>query len=653
MPTFPARYQPLDLLGRGGMGEVWRVRCRETGDEQALKVCLQPDEVGRFLFRQEIWAMSTLRHPTLVPVLDQGETEEGFPYLTMPLIAGQDAAPTLSEQQVRAFLPGLLSGLDFLHSRGFVHGDIKPENLRLPDDGGVRLMDLGLLHRSGRPSKISGTLAYVSPELILGRAIDGRSDLYMLGAVLYELLSGEPPFAVDAREELLRAHVSRVPGSLREKNREVSVVMETVVHRLLAKDPAERYDSGQAVLSALGLDFVDDDTATLWPPPMVGREGVQVALQNWVQDTAANSLVWGIQGASGMGKTRLLQELQAHGQLAGRVCLLTGGQGLLAAPYSGLADGVKQLWNLATAETLDRLGPFLAPVLPSLGDNAAPALEGAAERTRFFDAVAALAESVGEAIIWCIDDFDQLDADALALFNFLRQRRASGGWRWLLSAESFTETMASSVHIIGLEPLQPQQIHSMLVGMAGGEVPDEVYQQTLRLTEGIPGSVPVLLQHWVQRGTLKKRRGEWGVVDREALSLPVQALGITSLPLLALPDDALALLQHAALLGERGALSDLAALSACSEASLFETGTTLENLGVLAFEQGGYRFLRPALVAAALAKLDPQTLRARQQCTAVFLAERYPLPQCIERRDLPRLLEICQQFLQAECFEEA
>lgn len=653
MATIPAQFQALNLLGRGGMGEVWQVR-GETGDETlALKICLDPDEAGRLLFRQEFWAMTSLRHPTLVPALAQGETPDGFPYFTMPVISGADASGVLEEETVRAFLPALLSGLDFLHQRGFVHGDLKPENLRLLSDGGIRLMDLGLLQRVGRPGKISGTLLYLAPEVILGRALDGRTDLYALGAVLYELLTGTAPFTDERRDDLLRAHVSRAPIPMREKNPAISVEMDRVVQCLLAKNPADRFDNGPGVLKALGMEAADDEAASLWPPPLVGREGVQGALETWVLGAPSVPAIKGLKGLPGMGRTRLLEELQAFAQLEGKVCLLAAAQGRDASPYRGLADAVKQLWARVEPAKRDRLAPFLSTVMPNLAERAAPALEGSAERTRFFDAIATLAQSVDGEILWCIDNFDKLDADSADLLLFLVKRGEARGWRWLLSAETFDEHFLSPCDVVSLEPLSAPQVEAVLQGMLGTAVPPNVLAETVRLTEGIPASIQTLLQHWVQQGILKKRRGEWGVPRPEALAVNVQELGISGLPLLSLPDEAQTLLLDAALLGERGLISDWLAFSGVPEHRLFEMMSVFQGLGILETSGGNYGFVRPAQAAGVIAKLDSQTQILQQHRVAEFLSGRYPLPACIARRDLGRILEVAHHWRNANALTQA
>ncbi|MFP5501274.1 MAG: serine/threonine-protein kinase, partial [Candidatus Sericytochromatia bacterium] len=202
MIKLPARYEHRRLLGAGGMGEVHLVFDREREEEVALKTFAPApgaDEAeGRFLFKQEFWAMASFRHPNLVAAYDYGELEDGTPYLTMEPVPGRDLEGRQSEAEVRQWVPGIAAALSYLHGRGYVHGDLKPENIRLREDGLPKLMDLGLLTRAGRAGgAIRGSLHYMAPEAIRQGAVDARSDLYGLGAVIFQLLAGRPPFEGD------------------------------------------------------------------------------------------------------------------------------------------------------------------------------------------------------------------------------------------------------------------------------------------------------------------------------------------------------------------------------------------------------------------------------------------------------------------------
>ncbi|MEB3329356.1 MAG: AAA family ATPase [Candidatus Sericytochromatia bacterium] len=645
MPTLPVHFEAVALLGRGGMGEVWRVRHQSEGRELALKLCLAPDAEGRLLFRQEHWAMATLQHPALVPALEYGETDERVPYFTMPIVEGVDASPGMTEEAVCGWLPGVASALDFLHGRGFVHGDIKPENLRVLPDGTARLMDLGLLKRAGRPGPISGTLAYVAPEVALGRPLDGRTDLYMLGAVLFELLAGRPPFRADSTDALLRAHVETPAPRLRDLGVKVSVELDTAVAYLLAKDPAARFPNGQALLAALGLEAVDDGAQAPWGPPLIGRDALQARLDAWLQASEAAAVVV-IEGAPGMGRSRLLDETHAAARVGGRRSLLAAGLGGDAAPYSALAPWLQTLWDEASPEQRELLGPLLSAGLPALAPLAARPLDAAAERARFMDAVARLAAGAGPGLLVCLDDADRLDADSAALLEYLRSRGEEAGWRWLVATEApLEEGFARGAVTERLLPLGDADSLQVASAMLGGTLPEPVAQRVGALAEGVPGQIVALIQYWAQTGALVRRQGQWHVPSAQDLVLPPGEHALADWALQRLEGPLRALATQAALLGERGALADLEALSHLPAADFFAGVAELEAADILLVGRTSYRFVRPAQAARLISALSPAERTAGHRAVAAYLIRAVGLAGRVAGRDLAGMMAIARHLL--------
>jgi tetratricopeptide (TPR) repeat protein len=648
MPTLPAHYEAVALLGRGGMGEVWRVRHRQDGRELALKLCLAPDAEGRLLFRQEHWAMATLQHPALVPALEYGETDERVPFFTMPIVEGADASPGMSEEAVCALLPAIASALDFLHGRGFVHGDIKPENLRVLPDGTARLMDLGLLKRAGRPGPISGTLDYVAPEVALGRPLDGRTDLYMLGAVLFELLAGRPPFRADSTDALLRAHVETPAPRLRDIGVAVSVELDTAISYLLAKEPAARFPNGQALLAALGLESVDDGSQTPWGPPLIGRDALLGRLEAWLKADGGRPVMV-LVGASGMGRSRLLDETHAAARVAGRRSLLAAGLGSDAAPYAALTPWLQTLWDDAATELREALGPLLAAGLPALSPLAAAPLDAAAERARFMDAVARLAAAAGPGVLFCLDDADRLDADSAALLDYLRSRGEDLGWRWLLAAcEPLPEAVTRGALTEQLVPLGDVDSLMVAAAMLGGTLPEAVAQRVGALAEGVPGQIVALIQYWAQTGALVRRQAQWLVPNAQDLVLPPGEHALADWALQRLEASIRSLATQAALLGERGALADLEAISGLSSADFFAGVAELEAADILLVGRTSYRFVRPAQAARLISALAPTERCAGHRMVAAHLIRSVGLAERVAARDLAGMMAIARHLLSGE-----
>ncbi|WP_330177252.1 serine/threonine-protein kinase [Streptomyces sp. NBC_01498] len=258
------RYRLLDLIGRGGMGEVWRARDESLGRHVAVK-CLKPlgpqqdrsfTRVLRERFRREARVAAALQHRGVTVVHDFGE-HDGVLYLVMELLEGRNLSQLL-EDNGRGRLPvpdvvdiaeQVADALAYTHEQGIVHRDLKPANIMRLADGAVKICDFGIArlgHDIGFTSKLTGTgIAmgtphYMSPEQIGGGHIDHRSDLYSLGCVLYEITTGAPPFDQDDAWAVLLGHRDTTPRPLRSRRSDVPEFLDGIVRDLLAKTPDER-----------------------------------------------------------------------------------------------------------------------------------------------------------------------------------------------------------------------------------------------------------------------------------------------------------------------------------------------------------------------------------------------------------------------------
>jgi serine/threonine-protein kinase len=271
---FAERYKILTAAGRGGMGYVYRARHLGLAKDVALKVLAAgADKHGDFevRFAREARAVARLDHPGCVRVLDHGR-HEGAQYIAMELLEGDTLRAALSAGRfstARALdiTRQLLLALAHAHGNGVIHRDIKPENIMLTRNGKrVVLIDFGLASlRDEQPltgtGMCVGSPAYVAPERLLGRAHDTRTDLYALGVVLYEMIAGQKPFAGDSPEQTMQRALNRPPRPLRAIRRNIPSVLDRVVRRALAKDPARRFQDAEEMLLALGDVPSDDEIA--------------------------------------------------------------------------------------------------------------------------------------------------------------------------------------------------------------------------------------------------------------------------------------------------------------------------------------------------------------------------------------------------------
>ena len=256
------RYQVLSHLGSGGIGEVWLARDTELSREVALKF-LSPELAGDSgqtrRFRQEARAASSLNHPNLVTIFDIGEFE-GRQFIAQEYVPGKTVRDALSAgpfsiEAAVDIAAQIAGGLRAAHAAGVVHRDIKPENIMIRPDGMVKVLDFGIArlvedakaenHKQSlgltRTGVILGTARYMSPEQARGLPVDGRSDIFSLGVVLYEMLTGATPFSGDTPSDVLAAILTYDPAPLSRNMRTVPAEFDRIVRRCLAKNPAERY----------------------------------------------------------------------------------------------------------------------------------------------------------------------------------------------------------------------------------------------------------------------------------------------------------------------------------------------------------------------------------------------------------------------------
>ena len=257
------RYQIRELLGRGGMSEVYRGFDAELRRPVAIKR-LRPDlamnPVYRARFRREAQAAGRLSHPAIVAVYDTGEefeaTGPSIPFIVMELIEGCSLRDALRQQgrvspvRALALTASVLDALACSHAAGIIHRDIKPGNVMLSDGRTVKVADFGIARAVSDSSgtatmagTVIGTAQYLSPEQGRGEAADARSDLYSAGCLLYELLVGEPPFVGDSMVSIIFQHISEPPTRPSAANPDISADIDAIVMKVLAKDPADRYQS--------------------------------------------------------------------------------------------------------------------------------------------------------------------------------------------------------------------------------------------------------------------------------------------------------------------------------------------------------------------------------------------------------------------------
>lgn len=276
-------YEIQGAIGAGGMGEVYRAHDSRLDRTVAIKV-LPPsfssdrDRLQRFA--QEARAAAALNHPNILSIFDIGE-EARAPYVVSELLEGETLRDRLRSgampiRKATDYAVQVMRGLAAAHEKGIVHRDLKPENLFITNDGRVKILDFGLakltsqaaqtesgdaptIQAATEPGMVMGTIGYMSPEQVKGKAADARSDIFAFGAILYEMISGKRAFHRDSTAETMSSILKEDPPELTETNRNVSPALERIVRHCLEKSPAERFQSARDV--AFNLEALSDISA--------------------------------------------------------------------------------------------------------------------------------------------------------------------------------------------------------------------------------------------------------------------------------------------------------------------------------------------------------------------------------------------------------
>jgi serine/threonine-protein kinase len=280
------RYELGQLIGRGGMAEVYSgvdTRLGRTVAIKLLKADLAADSSFEARFRQEAQASARMAHPTIVRVYDAGDeitidsngVERHLPYIIMELVRGEVLRDILrqrrlTQQEAIAYATGVLTALEFSHQAGVIHRDIKPANVMITETNAIKVMDFGIARAVSDSSAtlaqtngIVGTAQYFSPEQARGETVDHRTDLYSTGVLLYEMLTGRPPFTGDTAVSVAYQHVSETAPSPSMVNPTISLAIDSVVMKSLSKERSARFQSASEFRSALAAAVLGQ-SVTSW-----------------------------------------------------------------------------------------------------------------------------------------------------------------------------------------------------------------------------------------------------------------------------------------------------------------------------------------------------------------------------------------------------
>lgn len=619
------RYRIDGKLGEGGMGVVFKAHDTLLQRAVAIKTLtplLLGDE-GTRRFLREAQSVARLNHPHIVSIFDAIE-ETGTLAIVMELVEGETLRERIPLQPSRLteIAMQVLQALVYAHEQGIIHRDIKPENIVITADGTAKLMDFGLARSEGRTrltqtGLIVGTVAYLAPEQALGGQVDGRSDLYSLGALLYEAVTGKPPFESDDPISVITQHINVPPVAPHWLNPAIPQALENIILRLLAKDPARRYQTAHEVLTALSSIQLTGDTQSpsaeklagpelverITHSPLVGRDAELGRLKKLVdQAIAGRGSVALITGPLGVGKTRLVEEAATFARLRGAV-VITGKAYESAPPYEPFAKALHELARGIDSETLAaRLGEFASEVVGIVPELARrlPRTESRAigspedRKNRLFAGVAHFLGAMAgvNPILIFLDDMHLADAATTELLQHVARRAETN--RLLLIVACRLEEIPSTpagrllsqvTHAlsreafctqIALRPLSEDQVVDLIKLMANHPTPPVRFGTRIHeVTEGNPYFIEEVIKGLFERGTLYIKDGEWStdfddIKDYSLLELPTTAQSAVETRLRALGDQTRHVLTHAAVIGRQFAFDVLLALTELDESSLLD-----------------------------------------------------------------------------------
>ncbi|HYH98663.1 protein kinase domain-containing protein [Hyalangium sp.] len=620
------RYRIERVLGEGGMGRIWLAEDLQELRQVALKEMqvpegLSPSKVEELvlMFRHEFFAMTKLQHPGTLKVFDCGMTESGNRFITMEVVGGQDLSTVARGQPLDTLtlyriLIQMAQVLAFIHARLYVHCDIKASNVRIMEDGTIKLMDFGVMHQLGTPSpgKLKGTLEYMAPEWQRGANIDGRADLYSLGVMAYFLATRRLPFKRQSPAALLADHLTRPPPKPSTLC-PVDPALEAIILLLLAKDPRDRFQNAGELLEALcqasGEPLPEEPLSArasyLHVPEVVGREAELEQLMNALAEAdwgQARTLLIG--APAGVGKSRLLQEFELQAKLA-EIAFGMGqcrAEGL--APLAPLTQALRSLAPLTPPELTERLGPLLGRLVPSLATGSVPSFTDAgAEKIAIFGALAEWLQAIAQrhTFVLCFEDLQWADSATLEVLNVIiralsRTRgmvvgsyRSDALSRLSLAFETVDEGLTSR---LDLAPLSSAHVQTLVqLALPGLQVPAGFVTRLHSITEGNAFFATECLRALVEVEALRRVGGRWmadGDLATRKLPGTIEETVLTRLA--AAPPDRVSLLRRLAPAGRSLDLPMVRALAGMIEVDLFQALDDIVARQFLQLIEGRYVF---------------------------------------------------------------
>jgi len=637
------RYAILKKLGEGGKGVVYKARDTALNRVVAIKMLKSAvsGEEAHSRFIREAQAVAKLNHPNIVSIYDIGKEEEKQ-FFILEFVDGMSLRELMGTypegkcdiQTILRTGIDVCNALQYAHSQGVMHRDIKPENILMTEEGTAKLMDFGLAKMLGQPSItqegiIVGTVAYVAPEIALGKGADARSDLYSFGAVLYEAVTGKPPFTGEDSVKIIFSHIHDYPVSPSRLNPKVPQALAECIMKLLEKEPGKRYQTAADLLKVLrdvAEGFLREVLVPSHKPSIVvpsPRPSAvkEVQLIDRVEEMAllreaVDKSVRGqggvvfLHGEAGIGKTRLTKELGAYARLRGMQVLYGRCPALFrmdgVPPYILWNEAIKDYLQVCTPEQLYRVVGFypgeLSKLVPELKQKlgAIPQslpINPEHGRDRLFEAVSQFMTNISKEapLLVVLDDLQWTDQSSLLLLHYL----ARGVYREsLLLLGAYRETDIDERHplppvltelnrerllqSVPLKRLSFDEVSEMIKRMLEqDDVPREFCELVYGKTRGNPFFVEEVIKSLKEEEVIYHEENKWKIKEVSKIEFPETVKGVIKNRISRLDYECQNVLTLASFVGNDFAFEALLGVTGVEEDKLLELMERMLKTGLV------------------------------------------------------------------------
>lgn len=548
--TINDRYTIEAELGKGGMGTVYRAMDATLKRDVAVKIMSngQLGTEGRARLLREAQLTAKLSHPNIVTVFDAGEHDEA-PYIVMEIVEGKTLHEHEPEslEEIIEIAKQICLALDHAHQQEIIHRDLKPENIAFTSDGSIKLMDFGLARsaasRLTKEGGMVGTVFYMPPEQAMGDEVDARADLYSLGVMLYEMVTGVLPFEAEDAIGVITQHIHAPVVPPKAKREDIPSHLNRLIVKLLSKDPTDRPTSAKEVIGLLESpsqeteDLRESKDLSLLDRIVRGRiigrkKEVNEARELWEKAAGGEGQLLLISGEPGIGKTRLTREIVTHVEVSGGQTLIGESFAEGGPPYDAIVqimrfvfennkDLTKTIPEAVLADML-KITPELQSAYPDISPS--PSLNPHAEQTQLLESgvtfFARLAEKMPLLLVF--DDIHWADSGTINMVRHLARRTRDLP---ILILATYREIEIEEARLfqdflldmdrtrlatrIKLARLDSQQTKDLLAAIFQDEITTDFFKEIHRETEGNPFFIEEVCKALVNSGQVYFEDGEW------------------------------------------------------------------------------------------------------------------------------------------------